>query len=128
MATSKKRTKKREEKDRAASPQVPGFRAAGVRCGIKKTGLDLALIVSETPAAAAGVFTRSHIVGAPVEVSRKHIASGWARGVVVNSGISNVGMGKRGLRDAEAMTVLAGRDRIPTRRGGLRVLEVGREA
>jgi glutamate N-acetyltransferase / amino-acid N-acetyltransferase len=96
-----------------ASPSyaiVPGFRWAGVACGLKKTGApDLALLVSDVPAAVAGVFTRSTVVGAPVTVSRARVARGRARGVVVNSGCSNVAMGARGIRDAEAMAAAAAR-------------------
>ena len=64
---------------------VPGFRAAGVRCGIKKRGPDLALIAADQLATAAGLFTRSTVVGAPVEVSRERVRAGRVRGVVVNS-------------------------------------------
>ena len=85
-------------------PAVPGFRASGVHCGIKARKLDLAVIASDVPAAVAGVFTRSSVVGAPVELCRRRVRSGRTRGVVVNSGISNVAMGARGLRDAERMT------------------------
>jgi len=88
---------------------VPGFRAAGVRCGIKKSGPDLALLVSEGPAAAAGVFTRSTVVGAPVELSRARVRRGRARVIVANSGVSNVAMGARGLADARAMSAAAAR-------------------
>ena len=89
---------------------VPGFRWAGVACGLKKSGApDLALLVSDGPAAVAGVFTRSTVVGAPVTVSRARAARGRARGVVVNSGCSNVAMGARGIRDAEAMAAAAAR-------------------
>jgi glutamate N-acetyltransferase/amino-acid N-acetyltransferase len=91
-------------------PIVSGFRMAGLHCGIKKAGEpDLALIVSDAPCAAAGVFTRSTVVGAPVELSRERIASGRAHAVVVNSGISNVAMGARGMRDARTMTRLVAR-------------------
>jgi glutamate N-acetyltransferase/amino-acid N-acetyltransferase len=83
--------------------RVPGFRAAGVHCGIKDEGLDLALIVSDRPAAVAGVFTRSTVVGAPVELCREHVRDGRARGIVANSGISNVAMGARGRRNAQSM-------------------------
>jgi len=86
---------------------VPGFRAAGVRCGIKSRGPDLALLVSDVPAAAAGVFTRSSVVGAPVEISRARVRQGRARAIVANSGVSNVAMGARGLADARAMTAAA---------------------
>ncbi|MDH3212343.1 MAG: bifunctional glutamate N-acetyltransferase/amino-acid acetyltransferase ArgJ [Myxococcales bacterium] len=83
--------------------RVPGFRAAGVHCGIKEAEPDLALIVSDGPAAAAGLFTRSSVVGAPVELCRAHLRTGRARAVVANSGISNVAMGARGRRDAAEM-------------------------
>ena len=86
---------------------MPGFRAAGVRCGIKKDGLDLALLVSDVPAAAAGVFTRSTVCGAPVELSRARVRRGRARGVVANSGCSNVAMGAAGVRAAAEMARLA---------------------
>jgi glutamate N-acetyltransferase/amino-acid N-acetyltransferase len=91
------------------SVTVPGFRAAGVHCGLKQRGLDLALIVSDVPASAAGVFTRSSVPGAPVVLSRERLGSGRKRGVIVNSGISNVAMGARGARAAEAMTAMAAR-------------------
>jgi len=83
--------------------RIPGFRACGVRAGIKARGLDLALLVSDAPAAVAGVFTRSSVVGAPVELCRRRVRSGFSRGVVVNSGCSNVATGERGRRDAAAM-------------------------
>jgi glutamate N-acetyltransferase/amino-acid N-acetyltransferase len=86
---------------------VPGFRAAGIHCGIKKKAPDLALIVCDEKASVAAVFTQSTVVGAPVEVSRERVKSGKTRGVVVNSGISNVAMGKRGLRDARSMARMA---------------------
>ena len=85
----------------------PASGSSGVRAGIKARGLDLALIVSDAPAAVAGVFTRSSVVGAPVELCRRRVRSGFSRGVVVNSGCSNVAMGERGRRDAAEMARLA---------------------
>lgn len=82
---------------------VAGFRAAGIHAGIKAQAKDLALIVSDEPASVAAVFTRSTVVGAPVEVSRAKVRRGRSRGVVVNSGCSNVAMGTRGIRDAKTM-------------------------
>jgi glutamate N-acetyltransferase/amino-acid N-acetyltransferase len=90
-------------------PEVAGFLFAGVRCGIKRRGPDLALLVSDRPASAAGVFTQSTVPGAPVVLSRRRLRSGRARAVVVNSGVSNVAMGKAGLRAAERMSALAAR-------------------
>ena len=93
------------------TPRVPGFRAAGVRCGIKDRGLDLALIESEVPATAAGVFTRSTVVGAPVVVSRERLraARPAIRAIVANSGCANVAVGRRGLDDAEGMATATAR-------------------
>jgi len=90
-------------------PRVPGFRASGVHCGIKHSGRDLALLVSDRPAAVAGVFTRSTVVGAPVELCRARVRRGRGLAVVANSGVSNVAMGARGRRDAEAMAAAAAR-------------------
>jgi glutamate N-acetyltransferase/amino-acid N-acetyltransferase len=90
-----------------AAIRVPGFCAAGVHCGVKETGLDLALIASDAPASVAGVFTSSSVVGAPVELCRIRIRNGRARAVVVNSGVANVAMGERGLRDAYEMAECA---------------------
>ena len=80
-----------------------------MRCGIKKQGLDLALIAADAPVPAAGVFTRSSVVGAPVEWSRRALRSGRVRAIVANSGCSNVAMGERGRRDAAAMAADAAR-------------------
>jgi glutamate N-acetyltransferase / amino-acid N-acetyltransferase len=82
-----------------------GFRAAGVACGIKASGLDLALIVSDTHASAAGVFTVNRAQAAPVTVSRRNlsISAGQARAIVVNSGCANACTGGEGMRHAETM-------------------------
>ena len=67
-----------------------GFRAGGVRCGLKVSGNpDLALVVSEVPAAAAGVFTTNQVKAAPVLLSREVAARGTARAVVINAGNAN---------------------------------------
>jgi glutamate N-acetyltransferase/amino-acid N-acetyltransferase len=83
-----------------------GFRAAGVSAGIKANkGLDLALLVSDTPAAAAAVFTTNRAQAAPVTVSIEHLAKsrGTARAIVVNSGCANACTGEEGLQVARAM-------------------------
>ncbi len=107
------------------SYRVPGYRAAGVACGIKPSGsLDLGLVVSDRPTAAAAVFTKSHFPGAPVIVSRRQLRGRRARAIVVNSGISNVAMGARGLRDAERMIELtAAETGVP--RGQVQVASTG---
>jgi glutamate N-acetyltransferase/amino-acid N-acetyltransferase len=83
-----------------------GFRAAGVSAGIKANGgLDLALLVSETPATAAAVFTINRAQAAPVLVSREHLtrSGGVARAVIVNSGCANACTGNEGLQIANTM-------------------------
>jgi glutamate N-acetyltransferase / amino-acid N-acetyltransferase len=82
-----------------------GFRSAALRCGIKDTGLDLALLTSDDTANAAGLFTTNQAKAAPVLVSRHHLerSQGRARAIVVNSGCANACTGADGLRDAQAM-------------------------
>lgn len=90
-----------------SAPPVAGFRFAGIRCGVKARGLDLALIASERPAAAAGVLTRSTAPGAPVLLCRQRLRGGRARAILANAGVANVGLGEAGLRDARAMAQAA---------------------
>jgi glutamate N-acetyltransferase/amino-acid N-acetyltransferase len=83
-----------------------GFRAAGIAAGIKATkALDLALLVSDTEASAAAVFTTNRAVAAPVVVSRDHLArsGGIARAIVVNSGCANACTGADGMQAARDM-------------------------
>jgi glutamate N-acetyltransferase/amino-acid N-acetyltransferase len=82
-----------------------GFRAAGVSAGIKAKGLDLALVVSDTPATAAAVFTINKAQAAPVLVSREHLerSGGVARAIVVNSGCANACTGDEGMTVARGM-------------------------
>ncbi|MBU4489587.1 MAG: bifunctional glutamate N-acetyltransferase/amino-acid acetyltransferase ArgJ [Actinobacteria bacterium] len=81
-----------------------GFLASGVSCGIKEEGgLDLALVYSEKPAAATGVFTTNSMKSPAVVLSRERLLGGAARAVVVNSGNANSMTGARGVDDAAAM-------------------------
>ena len=86
-----------------------GFRCAGVPCGVKsKPGaLDLGLILSDSPAVAAAVFSTNRVVSHTVAVDRDRLRNGRARGIVVNAGNANTCTGRRGLRDAYRMTTLA---------------------
>ncbi|HEX4640987.1 MAG TPA: bifunctional glutamate N-acetyltransferase/amino-acid acetyltransferase ArgJ [Chthoniobacterales bacterium] len=94
-----------------------GFKAAAVFCDIKRIGTgkgsekgpkrDLALILSDVPAAVAGMFTSNQVCAAPVKVSAKNAARDFARGFVVNSGNANACTGEQGLKDARLMTALA---------------------
>jgi glutamate N-acetyltransferase/amino-acid N-acetyltransferase len=98
---------------RAGGVTTPrGFQAAGVSAGIKASGAaDLALIVSEVPAAAAAVFTTNKAQAAPVIVAREHLARArqTARAVIVNSGCANACTGDEGLEVARGMAADAAR-------------------
>lgn len=84
------------------SPQ--GFRAGVAAAGLRYANRDdVAVIVSDVPAAAAGVFTLNRVQAAPVRLSRQTIACGRARAIVVNSGIANACTGEAGLADAQRM-------------------------
>ena len=97
-----------------------GFLAGGVFCDIKRLGTgkgsnkgrkrDLALIVSEAPAAVAGMFTTNQVCAAPVKVCVERMKQGVAQAVVVNSGNANACTGRQGLKDAKAMTEIAARE------------------
>jgi glutamate N-acetyltransferase/amino-acid N-acetyltransferase len=83
---------------------IPGYRFAGVACGIKKSRRkDLALIVADAPATAAALFTTSRVKAAPVIVGMRQIRGGKLQAIVINSGNANACTGAQGLRDAEAM-------------------------
>ncbi|MGB7560825.1 MAG: bifunctional glutamate N-acetyltransferase/amino-acid acetyltransferase ArgJ, partial [Candidatus Acidiferrales bacterium] len=92
-------------------PRIPasvlprGFTFSAAACGLKKSGLDLGLIVSETPAAAACVFTTNLVKAAPVFVSQAHLrkSAGKMRAIIVNSGNANCATGAAGL-DASSRT------------------------
>jgi len=79
---------------------IEGFQASAVASGLKKKGgLDLALILSEKEAAAAGVFTTNRVKAAPVLISRERVASGRARAILVNAGNANACTGREGIED-----------------------------
>ncbi len=85
-----------------------GFQASGIHCGIRRnrTKRDLALIVSDRPASAAAVYTQNLVKGAPLTVTKAHLANGTAQAVIVNSGIANT-CAADGIEKAEAMCALA---------------------
>ncbi len=84
-----------------------GFTASGVHCGIRKnkTKRDLALIYSEVPASAAAVYTTNLVKGAPLLVTKKHLADGKAQAVICNSGNANT-CNANGVEIAEKMSEL----------------------
>lgn len=84
-----------------------GFRAAGIHCGVKPDRPDLALVVSDGPAAAAGTFTQIKTRAAGVIINEARLKSGRAQAVVINSGNANACTGERGFADARAMAASA---------------------
>ncbi len=86
-----------------------GFLAGAVSAGIKTRvgALDLCLLISERDCAAAGVFTRNLVKGAPVVLSAEHVSDGKLRAIVANSGNANALNGPEGYRDAKEMSQLA---------------------
>ncbi|MBQ8764378.1 MAG: bifunctional glutamate N-acetyltransferase/amino-acid acetyltransferase ArgJ [Clostridia bacterium] len=84
-----------------------GFSANGIHCGIRKnrTKRDIALIVSDVPAAAAATYTTNLVKGAPLTVTKNNIANGYAQAVICNSGNANT-CNANGIEIAEAMCKL----------------------
>ena len=93
------------EKHSKAGVTFPqGFKAAGVKAGIKKSGnLDVAVIYTEKEAAVAGVFTQNAVAAAPVFASKKVVATGTAHAIAANAGCANACTGEQGEKDARAM-------------------------
>jgi glutamate N-acetyltransferase/amino-acid N-acetyltransferase len=86
-----------------------GFLASGIHCGIKYKNKDLALIYSQVPAVACGVFTQNRLRAAPVELTQAHLKNSRAQAVIINSGNANCCTGKQGLDDARRMGEVAAR-------------------
>lgn len=86
-----------------------GFTASGIHCGIRKnhSKRDLALIASAVPAHAAAVYTTNLVKGAPLTVTKQHIADGTAQAIVCNSGNANT-CNANGVEIAEQMSALVG--------------------
>jgi glutamate N-acetyltransferase/amino-acid N-acetyltransferase len=89
---------------------VRGIRASGVACGIKRSGLDLALIVSDLPATISGVTTVNRVKAAPVVICERHFQFGRFSALVANSGNANACTGRRGRTDAAAMCDVVARE------------------
>ena len=83
-----------------------GFLASGIHCGLKKSNLqkDLALIYSEVPAAAAGMYTKNKVKGAPIYITKEHLTNKKAQAIIINSGNANTCNGDDGLNKAKKMT------------------------
>ncbi len=85
-----------------------GFQAAGVHCGIRKNRAkrDLALIAADRMCTAAAIYTTNLVKGAPLVVTKQHLANGKAQAIIVNSGNANT-CNADGLEKAEAMCQIA---------------------
>ena len=85
-----------------------GYRFAGIVSGLRTEPdrRDVAVVVSDSPAAAAGVFTQNRVCAAPVQISRERTPRPDARAIVVCSGNANACTGEQGLADARRMTEL----------------------
>jgi glutamate N-acetyltransferase/amino-acid N-acetyltransferase len=82
-----------------------GYRAGATFAGIKTAGegkLDLAVLISDAPASAAGVFTRNRVKSPSVVLDQERLSAGVARALVVNSGCANTCTGAEGYADAVA--------------------------
>jgi len=90
---------------------VPGYKAWGISCGIKKNEKkDLAIIYSDREASVAGVFTKNRVKAAPVLLDMARVKSGKGQVIVANSGCANACTGKRGLADARETSEAAARE------------------
>jgi acetylglutamate kinase len=84
--------------------KVPrGYRFGGVHCGLKPQRRDLALVVSDHPASAAGVFTRNKAAAAPVQDARSRVPAEGMRAILANSGNANALTGPAGLDDVSVI-------------------------
>jgi glutamate N-acetyltransferase / amino-acid N-acetyltransferase len=90
---------------------VPGYKAWGIHCGVKKTDKkDLAIIYSDREAAVAGVFTKNRVKSASIVLDMMRAKSGKGQAIIANSGCANACTGKRGLTDARATAEIAARE------------------
>jgi len=81
-----------------------GFQAGGIHAGLRYSKKDVGLLMSESPAAAAAVYTQNHFQAAPLKVTQESIQhSGKIQAIIVNSAIANACTGEQGLKDAYEM-------------------------
>ncbi|MBI5327103.1 MAG: bifunctional glutamate N-acetyltransferase/amino-acid acetyltransferase ArgJ [Deltaproteobacteria bacterium] len=113
---------------------VPGFKAAGIACGIKhvpagfkqgKNGnKDLAMIYSESAAVAAAVFTKNKVKAAPVLLDMQRLKKGLCQAIIINSGNANACTGKKGMEDAARMAATV-EDVLGIKKGFVMVASTG---
>lgn len=97
-----------KESTTAGVSHPEGFRTTATRAGLKGTGDDVALLVSDRPAAAAGTFTRNRVQASCVTHSRGIVSAGLAQAIVVNAGNANACNGRQGDRDTLMMAGVTG--------------------
>lgn len=84
--------------------QVPGFLAAGIHAGLKSNQRpDLGLVVSKAPCSLAGVFTKSQLPSACVELCKARVAKGEGRALLVNSGNANALVGMQAMESIQVL-------------------------
>lgn len=86
-----------------------GFVAAGVAAGIRRRGLDVALVRSLGPAVGGAMFTVNRVQAAPVKVSREHLELAEPQAIAINSGVANAATGAQGEADARSTAAETGR-------------------
>jgi glutamate N-acetyltransferase/amino-acid N-acetyltransferase len=103
-----------------------GFLASGIYCGLKKSNLqkDLALIYSEVPAVAAGMYTKNKVKGAPIYITKEHLTNKKAQAIIINSGNANTCNGDDGLNKAKKMTSLQAKE-LKLKAGDILVASTG---
>lgn len=103
-----------------------GFTASGVHVGIRKNKekKDLALVWSETPCAAAAVYTTNRVIGQPLIVTKEHLADGRAQAIICNSGNANTCTGEQGVATARRMAALVA-ERLPVKASDVIVASTG---
>lgn len=79
------------------TPLPKGFLASGVNCGVRRYRPDIGLLISETPAVAAGVFTLNECKAAPVRYTQKLLPADNIRAILTNSGQANAATGNEGV-------------------------------
>ena len=92
-------TKFKAIKGNIASPK--GFTADATHAELKFQKLDLGLILSDVPAAVAGVFTTNKVAAAPIDLDKAVVAGGAAQAIIVNSVIANAETGDVGITNAK---------------------------
>jgi glutamate N-acetyltransferase / amino-acid N-acetyltransferase len=105
VATTPDFARSDEAPEHLSEQAIPkGFAFAATHCGLKKAKLDLGVFISETPAAAAAVFTTNRVQAAPVLLCREHLktSSGKVRAIIVNSGNANCCTGPQGMAASRA--------------------------